>query len=107
MGYNLPPTPPDTDDETPEQERERLRLEEFRKLQKMSGEERKVYLSKKDIEIVDDEEQKKLDEFKIFLNKLNRDEEFPVSTIQKLIILKCQEFDANYKEMMRDSKLAK
>ena len=52
-----------------------------------------------------DAERREKQEFD-FLNKVNWDEEFPVSTINKLIIKNMKSFEAKCKNEFTDSKLA-
>lgn len=42
----------------------------------------------------------------VFLNRVGRDEEFPVSTIQSLIVMQMKEYEVKNKHKFTDSKMA-
>jgi len=43
----------------------------------------------------------------VFLNRVNKDEEFPLSTIQKVIVHRMKEYEEKGKKKFTDSNMAK
>ncbi len=81
--------------ETFSEKKQRENLQEYHKIRVLPLEERKIRIMEKSLQMNDinyDEELKKKKIFD-FVNRINRDEEFPLNVIDKLIILTIQKIN--------------
>ena len=75
----------------------------------MNTEERKSALASRTTTSVDlpPEEELRQAKMEVFLNRISKDEEFPVSTIQNLVVIKMKEFEDKNKNKYTNSNMAK
>ena len=96
-------------EETFEEKKDRVRRQKLNQLRQMKREDRQQALIQATTATLDldPEEEQRQAKLEVFLNRVGRDEEYPVSTIQKLIVMKMKEYEDKNKNAFTDSKMAK
>ena len=80
--------------ETPAQERKRLHIEELRILQALPRSQRQqALLERQPLADLGAEEEERQHKLKLFLRKINKDEDYPMEAIKNLLLMKMQEYE--------------
>lgn len=93
--------------ETYEQKKKRVNIEDYHALRKLPKTERRDKIMDKHKEMLDyDSDEDCWEKVRFnFLNKVNREEEYPISSIQKLIIMNVKDQENKNKNTFTDSKM--
>ena len=94
--------------ETPAQERKRLHIEELRILQALPRSQRfQALLERQPLADLGAEEEERQHKLKLFLRKINKEEDYPVETIKNLLIAKMKEYEDKKDSALGDAALVR